>query len=67
MAYVDDIGTTAGAVWGVLVERGKMSLSALEKAVEAPRTVVYMAIGWLAREGKVTISREERSIQIWLT
>jgi len=28
---------------------------------------VYMAIGWLAREGKVSIQREERSIQIWLT
>ena len=67
MAYVDDIGAVAGAVWGFLAERGKVSLSAVEKGVEAPRNVVYMAIGWLAREGKVTIEREERSIQVWLT
>ncbi len=67
MAYVDDVGVVAGAVWGFLAERGKVSLSAVEKGVDAPRTTVYMAIGWLAREGKVTIAREERSIQISLT
>ncbi len=67
MAYVEEIGTAAGAVWGFLAERGKVSLSAVEKGVDAPRNVVYMAIGWLAREGKVAIQREERSTQIWLT
>ena len=67
MEYIDDIGATAGKVWSFLTERGKVSLSALEKGVDEPRSVVYMAIGWLAREGKVTIRREERSIQIWLT
>jgi len=67
MAYIDDIGTTAGKVWSFLTARGKVSLSALEKGVDEPRSVVYMAIGWLAREGKITIRREERSIQIWLT
>ncbi len=67
MAYIDEVGTVAGAVWGLLAERGKVSLSAVEKGIDAPRNVVYMAIGWLAREGKVTLAREERSIQIWLT
>jgi len=67
MTYTDDIGTTAGMIWGFLVEHEKVSLSALEKGVDAPRTLVYMAVGWLAREGKVTIQREERSIQLWLT
>ncbi len=67
MMYIDDIGTTAGEIWGFLVDHGKVSLSSLEKGVDAPRNLVYMAIGWLAREGKVGIKREERSIQIWLT
>jgi hypothetical protein len=65
--YIDDIGTAAGAIWGFLIEHGKVSLSSLEKGVDAPRNLVYMAIGWLAREGKVTIQREERSVQVWLT
>jgi hypothetical protein len=67
MVYMDDIGTTAGKVWSFLTAHGKVSLSALEKGVDEPRSLVYMAIGWLAREGKVTIQREERSIQLWLT
>ena len=67
MTYVEDIGTTAGRVWSFLKEHGKVSLSALEKGVDESRSTVYMAIGWLAREGKVSIQREERSIQIWLT
>ena len=67
MMFIDDIGTTAGKVWGFLVEHGKVNLSAIEKGVEEPRNLVYMAIGWLAREGKVGIKREERTIQIWLT
>jgi len=67
MAYVEEIGTTAGKIWSFLKAHGKVSLSALEKGVDESRSVVYMAIGWLAREGKVSIQREERSIQIWLT
>ncbi len=67
MAYVDEIGTTAGQVWAFLTDNGKVSLSALEKGVGASRSLVDMAIGWLAREGKVVIQREERSVQIWLS
>ena len=66
MSYVDEIGTTAGTVWGFLVRGGPVSLSAVEKGVDAPRTQVYMALGWLAREGKIAVDREERSIRIQL-
>jgi len=64
---VDDIGTTAGRIWGYLVKHGKVSLSALERGVDVPHDLSCMAIGWLAREGKVEIKREKRSIHIWLT
>ncbi len=64
--YIDDIGTTAGTIWGFLVKRGKVSLSALEKGVGTPRNLVYMALGWLAREGKVFFSTEHGSTQIGL-
>ena len=66
MTYLEEIGTTAGKVWGFLVASGPVSLSALEKGVDAPRAQVYMALGWLAREGKVAVDREERSIRIRL-
>jgi hypothetical protein len=67
MTYVEEIGATAGNVWGFLVASGPVSLSALEKGVDAPRSLVDMALGWLAREGKVAIERGERTIQVRLT
>jgi hypothetical protein len=51
MTYTETIGKIAGKVWHHLNDHGKTSLSGLEKAVKAPRGVVFMAIGWLAREG----------------
>jgi Winged helix-turn-helix domain (DUF2582) len=66
MTYVEEIGAAAGKVWGFLAASGPVSLSALEKGVNAPRNLVDMAVGWLAREGKVAVDREERSIRIRL-
>jgi hypothetical protein len=60
------IGETAGKVWKILHERGAISLSAVEKQVGAPKALVDMAIGWLAREGKIDLKQEKRSIQISL-
>ncbi len=66
MTYLDEIGTVAGKIWGFLAASGPVSLAAVEKGVNAPRSLVDMAVGWLAREGKVAVDREERSIRIRL-
>jgi hypothetical protein len=66
MRYEESIGKTAGKVWTYLQAHGKTSLSGVEKGVDAPRGVVFMAIGWLAREGKLEFSQENRSTQVWL-
>jgi len=66
MTYTETVGKTAGKVWHYLNDHGKTSLSGLEKAVKAPRGVVFMAIGWLAREGKLEFAQENRSTQVWL-
>jgi hypothetical protein len=60
------IGETAGVVWQYLKDHGKSTLTAVEKAVQAPAGTVPMAIGWLAREGKLEIAQEKRSIHLWL-
>jgi hypothetical protein len=60
------IGEIAGLVWKYLQTNGKSTLRALEKEVEAPTDLVPMAVGWLAREGKIEIGQEKRSVQIWL-
>lgn len=58
---VASIGETAGVVWRVLSEEGPMSLAKLVKAVGEPRDAVMQAIGWLAREDKISIVEEGHS------
>jgi hypothetical protein len=57
---VDQIGETAGSVWQALNARGPLTLAALVKQIDAPRDVVLHAIGWLAREGKISIEDGRR-------
>jgi hypothetical protein len=67
MTYMESLSKTPGKVWQFLRTNGKVSLSALEKGVDAPRAMVYMAVGWLAKEGKVWMEQEERAVRVWLT
>ncbi len=60
MPVANDVGELAGKVWHFLDEQGRSSLTAVEQGIEAPRAMVLMAVGWLAREGKVEISQEGR-------
>ena len=55
------IGETAGLVWATLDELGPMSVSKLAQLIDAPRDVVHQAIGWLAREAKLTIEQQGRA------
>jgi len=64
MLEVKTIGDTAGLVWNFLRTNGESSLSTLEKKVEAPRSMVSMAVGWLAREGKIEVKDEKRAVRI---
>jgi hypothetical protein len=66
MTYEENIGKAAGKVWNYLKGHGKSSLSGIEKGVGAPRGVVFMAIGWLAREGKLEFVEEKRTTQVSL-
>jgi len=62
----DRIGELAGYVWRVLEDEGESSFSALADAVDAPRSKVSMAIGWLAREDKIEFREEGRGSKISL-
>ena len=55
------VGQVAGQVWLVLDENGPTTLAKLTKAVKAPRDVVLLAVGWLAREDKITIEERGRT------
>jgi hypothetical protein len=48
-----EIGETAGAIWQTLSTDGPQTFAALMEEVDAPQSIFFMAIGWLAREEKV--------------
>lgn len=66
MSMVDNVGELAGKVWHYLDEHGRCSLTAVETGIEASRPLVLMAIGWLAREGKVDLLQEGRATLVCL-
>lgn len=57
---VDTIGVFAGQVWHVLNDSVAMGTKQLKKAAKLKSDKeLYAAIGWLAREGKITIQTSQ--------
>ena len=66
VSCIAQIGETAGIAWRVLSENGPLTMAKLVKAVGEPRDAVMQAVGWLAREGKISIDDEGRNRKISL-
>jgi len=49
------IGETAGKVRTKLEERKELAISKIPEAVEEREMITYLALGWLAREAKLSI------------
>ena len=68
MAFeASQIGELAGIVWRTLESKGKLNLEELQ-AITGPDLIEVVAgIGWLAREGKISFSKENgvTSIQLY--
>lgn len=61
------IGINAGIVWSALNEKeGTQAFKDLRKATKLKEKEAYAALGWLAREGKITICEVEGDIEIGL-
>ena len=63
-AMFHTIGETSGEIWKLLEKEGPFSISALSKKIAQPQSIVYMGIGWLAREGKLVFSETKRGLSI---
>ncbi len=61
-----EIGNAAGIIWHYLDQHGSSGLTAIKKHVNLPEPLVLMALGWLAREGKVTFTRDGRTLLVTL-
>ncbi len=62
---VELIGANAGKIWSAL-QNGALSGKALKKATKLKDADLNLALGWLAREGKLTFSEAEEETFIAL-
>ena len=62
---IEKIGFNAGLVWGAL-QNGALDLKALKKATKLKNDELAFALGWLARENKLTFSEKEGELIVAL-
>jgi hypothetical protein len=53
-----EIGQDAGTVWAYLERNGEVSGTILAKGTKLSQKQVDRALGWLAREGKITLAKK---------
>ncbi len=61
------IGKAAGKIWKQLGSKGETSLRTLAKSIGTDSTTAQLAVGWLAREGKVQVGKKGAQIFVCLT
>ncbi|GAB6012410.1 winged helix-turn-helix domain-containing protein [Viscerimonas tarda] len=64
--FEEKIGTNAGTVWAYLSESGKKSLKEVKKASKLTEKDLYASLGWLAREGKISVTESAEDIFVEL-
>ncbi|MDD5555633.1 MAG: winged helix-turn-helix domain-containing protein [bacterium] len=60
------IGETSGQVYQVLQKKKSVTPKELMKDVKAPYDIIQMALGWLAREGKVKFEKAKGTYKLSL-
>ena len=65
---VETIGTYAGLVWNALNEADVLDHKQIKKITKLKDKEVYSALGWLAREGKITFieSADDKEVLVRL-
>jgi hypothetical protein len=62
---LEKIGINAGLIWTVL-ENGEINVKVLKKVTKLTEKDLNLALGWLAREGKVTFIEVENELVVGL-
>lgn len=61
----EKIGINAGLIWNALA-KGELNTKAIKKTTKLAEKELTMALGWLAREGKVSFSEQESELVVTL-
>lgn len=63
---ISKIGENAGMVWNTLSDGSTKSVKELKKATKLNDKDLYAALGWLARECKISLTEEGSDLYISL-
>ena len=60
------IGEAAGQIWNYLHVNGETTLAKMKKDLDLKANFAEMGLGWLAREGKVEMTKKGTSTNVRL-
>ena len=60
---MDEVLQAPGKVWEFLSANGECSVSKIKKETKMPDSLIYLGLGWLAKEGKAVLRRDGGSIR----
>jgi len=63
---ISQVGETAGKIWNLLSADGPQTVVQIRKKLNGSGEMVTFALGWLAREDKVNISQDKKSLKVTL-
>ncbi len=64
---ITEIGITAGDIWHYLDKNGSATLDQLVKGIGQKKELILMSLGWLAREGHITLEPDSSGYRSKLT
>ena len=65
--FEEKAGELAGKIWEALNEGGELTGKQLKKNIKTRSdNDLYLALGWLLREGKLNVTEEEKDVLVSL-
>jgi hypothetical protein len=62
---ITQVGLVAGEIWHFINDKGgEATLSALLSSINHSQQVVFMSLGWLAREGQVFLEEKDSDFKV---
>lgn len=66
MDFKQAVGETAGKIWQSLSSDGPQTVAQLKKKVNGKGDYVNYALGWLAREDKIDLVQDKKTVRVQL-
>ncbi len=59
---ITEIGIVAGEIWNLLDKKQSAPIDTIVDSLQRNRDLVLMSLGWLSREGHVSLAPTERGL-----